>query len=72
MMEHTASVVDSRGRCEGEGNHCVQEGIVCVFGGTDVSGALVHILFHHFPLLHSDLVLRHRCYPPIKHNLDLQ
>ena len=28
------------------------------FGGTDVCGALAHILLPHVPLLHSDLVLR--------------
>ena len=57
-MEHTGSQVDSRGRCEGESKHCIKEGMVCLFGGTDVCGALAHILLPHFPLLHSDLVLR--------------
>ena len=57
-MEHAGSQVDSRGRCEGESKHCIKEGMVCLFGGTDVCGALAHILLPHFPLLHSDLVLR--------------
>ena len=58
-MEHTGSQVDSRGRCEWEGMQALRlERNGMCFGGTDVSGALAHILFPHFPLLHSDLVLR--------------
>ena len=46
MMEHTGSQVDNRW-------------MVCLLGGTDVCGALKHNLLPHFPLLHSELVLRH-------------
>ena len=49
MMEHAGSQVDSRGRCEGEGKYSVYKWMVCLLGGTDVCGALEHILLSHFP-----------------------
>ena len=42
---------------------------VCLLGGTDVCGALEHILLPHFHLLHSDLVLRQQYHPPTEHTL---